>query len=265
MNSSSEENQAKYLLDVLWKDKNRPYRSRVEECSLDIALDDEGDYGENVEECNPESNLLLPALVFHGSPTPKSIPNNGTPSFAADTPRPKTPTTTSNLSPAPFLRDQSGPNSRRNHINNAVDNTGLLHNQDCNADFKLEKTLRRHIETANAHRLSAFQCCCELSFGRKDNFRSHLERKKPCDPIAPFLCSCGYQVESSNQDSVGLILKHIKACGRKRGRPKNQLPLVPLVAKLSEYVCRLQGAAVGGKRLSQCSSSSAIIGFDCSL
>lgn len=164
---------------------------------------------------------MLPAPVLHGSPTPESLPNNETPSLVADTPRLKTSTITSSLSPAsPFLRDQSAPDD-------VVHNTGSLHDEgvqyhcpECNVDFKVEASLRRHIRTANAHVSSAFQCRCARLVSRKDNFRRHIKGKRFCEPIVPFLCSCGHQVESSKPDSISLILEHIKDCGRKRGRPR---------------------------------------------
>lgn len=109
-----------------------------------------------------------------------------------------------------------------------VDNTdpshgqgGLYHCLECNRPFRFEKDLRRHRETTKAHQAAVFQCCCSHTSGRKDNFLKHVERKKPCSPIVPFICSCGYMIESSSLDAISRLLTHIKPCGqRKRGRPK---------------------------------------------
>jgi hypothetical protein len=98
---------------------------------------------------------------------------------------------------------------------------GRYHCTECNRPFRLEKDFRRHVETTKAHRSAVFQCCCTHTSGRKDNFLKHIERKKPCNPTVPFICSCGYRIESDSPDAISLLLKHIKPCGqRKRGRPK---------------------------------------------
>ncbi|KAL7962528.1 hypothetical protein V8C34DRAFT_270667 [Trichoderma compactum] len=90
----------------------------------------------------------------------------------------------------------------------------------CNADFGLKKDFRRHLETAKPHQLSAIRCRCKKLL-RKDKFRNHLQRKKPCDTIAHFLCYCGHSVDSSTLDAVSRIVQHIGDCGRGRpGRPK---------------------------------------------
>lgn len=179
---------------------------------------------------------VLPAFVIHDLPTPESPLNNRTQSPVTDAPLPKTATTTSSLSLAwPLIQDQSEPGSHSEHINNVVESTGFSQHQgtqyhcaECQTDFKFEKSLQRHIKTADAHRSLAFelQCCCQSLFGRKDNFRKHVKLKhiklKVCKPLVPFLCSCGYQVESSHRDSGRLILDHTKACRRKPGLSKEE-------------------------------------------
>ncbi|KAL6798615.1 hypothetical protein J3E68DRAFT_400301 [Trichoderma sp. SZMC 28012] len=90
----------------------------------------------------------------------------------------------------------------------------------CHVSFGLKKDFRRHLETAKPHQLSAIRCRCKKLL-RKDKFRNHLQRKKPCDTIAHFLCYCGHSVDSSTPDAVSRIVYHIGDCGRGRpGRPK---------------------------------------------
>lgn len=90
----------------------------------------------------------------------------------------------------------------------------------CNVDFGLKKDFRRHLETAKPHQLSAIRCRCKKLL-RKDKFRNHLQRKKPCDNVVHFLCYCGHSVDSSTLDAVSTIVQHIGDCGRGRpGRPK---------------------------------------------
>ncbi|KAL6819532.1 hypothetical protein J3E69DRAFT_342871 [Trichoderma sp. SZMC 28015] len=90
----------------------------------------------------------------------------------------------------------------------------------CNVSFGLKKDFRRHLETAKPHQLSAIRCRCKKLL-RKDKFRNHLQRKKPCDTIAHFLCYCRHGVDSSTPDAVSMIVQHIGDCGRGRpGRPK---------------------------------------------
>ncbi|KAL6901515.1 hypothetical protein GGI43DRAFT_403200 [Trichoderma evansii] len=218
-----EESEAEYFLDVLLADKNRPYGSKVEK--LDVALTDKARNGEEVEESKLRNNMFL---NFDDSPTFESCLGDGTPSPGTEALQPETPTASGSASPLIF--EQSAPGSREEQISDAVDYTGpllyLRHCPSCNMDFKLEKDLRRHFKTAWAHRLSSFQCCCKLLFGRKENFRNHIKRGKPCDTIVPFLCSCRWRVDSGSPDSISLILEHIGPCGqRKRGRPKKSYPL----------------------------------------
>lgn len=90
----------------------------------------------------------------------------------------------------------------------------------CNVDFGLKKDFRRHLETAKPHQLSVIRCRCQKLL-RKDKFRNHLRRKKPCDNIVHFLCYCGHSVDSRALDAVSRIVQHISDCGRGRpGRPK---------------------------------------------
>ncbi|KAF3062699.1 hypothetical protein CFAM422_010808, partial [Trichoderma lentiforme] len=90
----------------------------------------------------------------------------------------------------------------------------------CDMDFGLKKDFRRHLESAKPHQLSAIRCRCHKLF-RKDKFRNHLQRKKPCDNIVHFLCFCGHSVDSNALDAVSRIVQHIGDCGRGRpGRPK---------------------------------------------
>lgn len=101
------------------------------------------------------------------------------------------------------------------------DQRGRYHCTQCNVDFRLKKDLQRHIETMEIHRSAIFQCCCRHRSGRKDNFLKHIKRKKSCRPTVPFICSCGYKIETNSPDAITQLLKHIKPCGqRKRGQPK---------------------------------------------
>lgn len=128
----------------------------------------------------------------------------------------------------PLSFDQSISSSFPENFSHAVDNAGLFHYNggryhcpECTIDFKLEKDFRRHLKTVKPHQLTAFQCCCTYKSGRKDNFLKHITRKNICSPIASFICSCGYRVESNSPDAIARLLRHIKPCGqRKRGRPR---------------------------------------------
>ncbi|KAL7925758.1 hypothetical protein ACQKWADRAFT_199921 [Trichoderma austrokoningii] len=134
----------------------------------------------------------------------------------------------------PFSPDRSAFDFHTENSDVIVDNADASHGQggphhclECNRSFRLEKDLRRHRETTKAHQAAVFQCCCTYTSGRKDTFLKHVERKTPCSPVVPFICSCGYSIESSSSDAIALLLEHVKPCGqRKRGRPK----------KSSEYV-----------------------------
>lgn len=174
---------------------------------------------------------MLPALVLRNPPTLESCREEKTPSRVMDASSSKIPTNTQNMSSAlPTLHDQSASSSHTEHFSDTgrhVDNAnpshyqrGRYHCPECDVDFGLKKDLQRHFETTKAHRSSVIQCHCKLSFSRKDKFYEHI-RKRSCGSVIPFLCSCGYRIESSSPDSADLMLEHVKLCGqRKRGRPK---------------------------------------------
>ncbi|KAL7900655.1 hypothetical protein HDV64DRAFT_195827 [Trichoderma sp. TUCIM 5745] len=201
--------EAECLPDLTWLDNawgDYPYE--------DLAYEYETQYGQETDESRPGRNLLEPAY---------NVPNPLFFEFHVQEETPSLPTT-----PAlPFSPEQAAPQPCTSY-SDVVNNSDSSHSQgrryhcaECDRLFKLEKDFRRHVETTKAHQLAVFQCCCMHTSGRKDNFLQHVERKKPCIPAVPFVCSCGYRIESNSPDAVALLLKHVKPCGqRKRGRPK---------------------------------------------
>ncbi|KAL6901513.1 hypothetical protein GGI43DRAFT_403194 [Trichoderma evansii] len=197
----------------------------------DTAWENEFNCDEEIEGSQIGSNLLSPTLVFCDLPALESRLEEKPPSHVMDAWLSNIPTNSQNLISAPsIVHDQYASSSRTEQISDTgqlVDNANSSHYQrrryhcpECDVDFGLKKDLQRHFETTKAHRSSAIQCHCKQLFSRKDKFYEHV-RKRPCDPVVPFFCSCGYRIESSSPDSVGLILEHVKLCGqRKRGRPK---------------------------------------------
>lgn len=176
-------------------------------------------------------SLFLLLVLINIPIEPAYIPNPPDFEFRLQEETPSLSTTPRDISDSnsalSFSPDQSAPEPYMN-CSDIVSNAGLSQSQggryhclECHRPFKLKKDLRRHFETTKAHQPAIFQCCCAHTSGRKDNFLKHIEKKKPCNPTVPFICSCGYEVESNSPNAIILLLEHVKPCGqRKRGRPK---------------------------------------------
>jgi hypothetical protein len=243
---SSEESEVEYLLNVLSEDKARSLEEIEDfEPGSDLYERSSDSLNRDISFAASDGFELISELpisiLYIRSPACESTSNEETPWLETETPKPAIST---NTSPPSFtlpissnlvlLADQpvsfacnscSGnfPNASQlvDHIVSSHYQDGRYHCSKCNVDIGLKKDLQRHFETTETHRLSAIRCRCSLSFGRKDKFCEHLQRKKPCDSILSFSCFCGHRIESSSPDSTNRILEHIKPCGqRKRGRPK---------------------------------------------
>ncbi|KAI1733820.1 hypothetical protein F4680DRAFT_378894 [Xylaria scruposa] len=93
--------------------------------------------------------------------------------------------------------------------------------QSC-SQFKSRKDFMRHLSSTPIHSLSRWRCCCGRDFSRKDNFRKHYQ-EMTCAALTPFICSCGYVVDSRQSNALTTFEKHFNPCGkRSRGRPRKQ-------------------------------------------
>lgn len=183
---------------------------------------------------------VLPALVVDDSPTAQSPPNHGiqplvietqrpvieTQSPAIETPRPINPTIASFLSlvevsssASPFLRDEPTPSSRTEVISDVVSATGSPRDErkryycePCEKEFQTAGGYYLHMRHAKTHQTFGYQCCCKYWTHRKDTFRRHINRVFKCNGLEPFVCLCGYQVNSTRPGSMDLIWEHIEAC-----------------------------------------------------
>ncbi|EHK47061.1 hypothetical protein TRIATDRAFT_90906 [Trichoderma atroviride IMI 206040] len=163
------------------------------------------------------TNSPAPETLLSTTATNTSIPTSASPASSTQVPLSYQPSLRGcDFCPEIFL----GVDDLVDHIESAHHRGGRFHCKTCKVHFGLKKDFRRHLESAKLHPLSRIRCRCEMLF-RKDKFRNHLKRKKPCDPVVPFLCSCGHSVDSGGSNAVVRMLQHVDSCGRRRpGWPK---------------------------------------------
>lgn len=163
------------------------------------------------------TNSPAPETLPSTTATNTSIPSSASPASSTQAPLSYQP----NLRGCDFCAEIFlGVDELVDHVESAHHRGGRYHCKTCKVHFGLKKDFRRHLESAKLHPLSRIRCRCEMLF-RKDKFRNHLKRKKPCDTVVPFLCHCGHTVDSGGPDAVFRMLQHVDSCGRRRpGRPK---------------------------------------------
>jgi hypothetical protein len=85
------------------------------------------------------------------------------------------------------------------------------------------RSFRRHLDTAAAHvtdKTPQFWCICGYKERRKDHYRRHLDKKRPCKKTGqPYKCLC-----NSVFEDIETLKEHYERCGqRKRGRPRKDV------------------------------------------
>lgn len=88
------------------------------------------------------------------------------------------------------------------------------------------RSFERHLLTATAHVTEAtpqFWCRCGFSEYRRDHFKRHLSKKRPCKSVGrPYKCWCNRVFNDTPADKKDFE-KHYRLCGAKqRGRPRKE-------------------------------------------